>query len=65
MATKKKATPKRRSPDAKPAPKGKGTELSEKDMGKVAGGLMSSRPALAGNESCKETGDTGMMGCPS
>ena len=64
MATKKSDASKLKSTDAKPASKKKGAELSDKDMDKVSGGLMSSRTKLTG-DSCKETGDTGMMGCPS
>ncbi|NJD20915.1 MAG: hypothetical protein FIA95_16725 [Gemmatimonadetes bacterium] len=64
MATKKSSTPKRKSADAKPAPKKKGAELSDKDMDKVAGGMMYTRTKLA-SDSCTETGDTGMTGCPS
>ena len=60
MATKKNDASKRKSTDAKPAPKKKGAQLSDKDLDKVSGGRMAS-----GAESCKETADTGMMGCPS
>lgn len=60
MATKKTGTPSKRSTkDQKPAPKGKG-QMSDKDLDKVSGGRAYTR--LSG-EGCKETGDTGMMGC--
>ena len=60
MAEKKSGAPKRKTPDQKSAKaKGKG-ELSEKDLGKVAGGM---RPR-GESEQCKETSDSGTMGCP-
>lgn len=61
MANKKTASaPKRTTPDQRPAPKAKGGALADKDLDKVAGGAR-----MAGSEQCKETDDSGAMGCPS
>jgi hypothetical protein len=60
MAAKKKATK-----SAKDLPKGK---LTAAQMGKVKGGMMkkistSGSLGLSAADTCKETSDTGMMGC--